>query len=151
LHRFVAPLASSNLDVPANVHPRCNPARPARRGLNVCGRTPLVLGLFALGDSQCVQEIDAMQRIAPSFPGVQFAAVAVNATRRATERLARSHHWSIPIAYDESGAVGTVYGMEVCPIIELARPGGTVAQRLIGDYWTHPAKLAAAVRRIAPR
>lgn len=146
-HRFVAPLAESNLDAAANAHPRCDPARPAKRGLNVCWRRPTVLALFATGYSPCVREVDALQRVAARFPEVQFAAVAVNASRSTTARLVRRHHWTIPVAYDLTGAIGQIYGVSVCPLVELVRPGGIVAQRLIGEKWEQPAALAAAVRR----
>jgi thiol-disulfide isomerase/thioredoxin len=148
LHRFVAPLASSDLDATANTHPRCDPAHPARRGLNVCGRRPIVLTLFALGAKPCVREVDTLQRLAASFPAVQFAAVAINADRRATAALRRRHHWTIPVAYDQTGVIGELYGMSVCPILELARAGGVVEQRLIGEHWEQPAALAAAVRKL---
>jgi hypothetical protein len=146
-HRFVAPLAKSNLDATANAHPRCNPARPAKRGLNVCWRKPTVLALFVTGHAPCVGEVDTLQRIAGSFPKIQFAAVAVNATRSSTARLVRRHDWRIPVAYDLTGVIGQVYGFSVCPLVELVRPGGIVAERLIGEKWEPPAVLAAAVRR----
>jgi hypothetical protein len=149
IQRFVAPLATSNLNVPANLHPRCNPARPARRGLNVCGRHPLVLGFFVTGAAACVSTVDALQSVSRRFRSIQFAAVAVNATRSATDKLVRRHHWTIPVAYDLTGAVGQAYGVEVCPIIELVRPGGVVQQRLIGYPWRRPGALAPRVARLA--
>jgi hypothetical protein len=75
LRHFVAPLATSDLNAPANISPRCDPARPARRGLNVCGREPLVLEFFALNAQPCIRAVDALQQVAPRFPGVEFAAV----------------------------------------------------------------------------
>lgn len=148
LHPFVAPLATSDLDVAANLHPRCDPRRPARRGLNVCGRRPLVLAFFALDGRPCVRAITAMQRVARTFPRLEFAAVAVDADRSATDRLARSHHWTIPIAYDLTGAVAQLYGVSVCPLIELAGAGGIVVRRLIGEGWERPARLAAAIQAL---
>ncbi len=148
LPRFVAPLASADLDVPANTDPRCNPARPARRGLNVCGRRAMVLTLFAAGAPVCVQSVQALETIAPRFPSVQFAAVAVGASKSQTEKLVRAHGWSIPVAYDSDGAVAVLYNVSVCPLIELARAGGTVAGRLIGQGWNNPVRLAGAVARL---
>ncbi len=146
LLRFVAPLATSDLDNPAaNAHPVCNPARPARRGLNVCDRKPVVLAFFATGEKGCVKAVDTLQAVSARFPAVTFAAVAVNADRAATDQLVRSHHWTIPVAYDVTGALAEVYGVEVCPIIEVARGNGVVGRRLIGQYWLAPAHLAAAV------
>jgi hypothetical protein len=148
LVKFVAPLATSDLNVAANAHPRCNPARPAKRGLNVCGHAPIVLDFFAL-DGTCEREVDALNAVAPEFPRLQFAAVAVNASRSQTLALVRKRHWTLPVAYDESGVIGQLYGVEVCPIIELARTGGIVSDLLIGEDWERPAQLAARVRTFA--
>ena len=151
LHRFVAPLATSDLNVSANANPRCNPARPSPRGLNVCGRTPIVLDLFATGAGPCVRSVDTLERLAPRFPHIQFAAVAVQASKASAEALVRSHHWTIPVAYDSDGAIEQIYGVAVCPLIELARRGGVVEQRLIGKTWIDTARLAAQVRRLEQR
>jgi hypothetical protein len=151
MHRFVAPLATSNLDVPANAHPRCNPARPARRGLNVCGRRPIVLAFFALGAGPCVREVDTLQTVAPRFRGVQFAAVAVNANRARTAAIVRAHRWTIPVAFDSTGVIGQLYGVSICPIVELAGPGGRIEDRLIGEGWEQPAQLATRVERLLAR
>jgi hypothetical protein len=147
LHHFVAPLATSGLDVPANVAPHCDPAHPARQGLNVCGREPIVLAFFALGAKPCIRAVDAMARVADRFPGLQFAAVAVGADRRPTLALVRSRHWKIPVAYDMTGSVAVQYDVTLCPMIEVAGRGGVVKRLLIGERWEHPAALAAAIRR----
>lgn len=151
LHYFVAPLATSTLNGDANVNPRCDPAHPNPQALNVCGRAPIVLTLFVTGSSDCEREVDTVQQVAHRFSGsgIQFAAVAVQGSRSKTLSLVRQHHWTIPVAYDKDGAVGALYGVAICPIIELARPGGTVEDRLIGDNWASPARLAARVSRLA--
>jgi peroxiredoxin len=151
LHRFVAPLAASGPDAPANTHPRCDPLRPARDGLNVCGRRPIVLAFFATDASPCVREVDALQRVSRRFGGLQFAAVAVDGSRADTVHLARRHGWTIPVAFDSTGAVGQIYGIEVCPIVELAAPGGMVVRRLIGESWERPEALATAVAAFVRR
>lgn len=148
LHRFVAPLAASDLDLAANVQPRCDPRRPAVHGLNVCDREPIVLAFFVLGSASCVRSVTALQDVSRRFPGRQFAAVAVGGGRAQTERVARSHRWTIPIAYDLTSAVGQLYGVVICPLIEVAGPGGVVERRLIGETWERPARLAAAIAGI---
>jgi hypothetical protein len=147
LRHFVAPLASSDLDVPANVSPRCDPARPASRGLNVCGREPLVLEFFVLNAQPCIRAVDALQRVAPRFPGVEFAAVAAGGDKRGTLALVRSHHWKIPVAYDSTAAVAQLYDVAVCPLIEVAGRRGVVKRLLIGERWEHAAALAGLLRR----
>jgi peroxiredoxin len=148
LHYFVAPLATSTLNGVANVHPVCDPAHPNPRALNVCGREPLVLGLFVTGSTDCKRQIDTLQAVSRQFPAnrVQFAAVAVQAGHSETAALVRAHHWTIPVAYDSDGAVGSLYGVAICPMVELAGRGGVVADRLIGNHWISPAALASKVR-----
>jgi hypothetical protein len=150
LHFFVAPLAASRVNRDANTSPRCDPGHPNREALNVCGRTPLVLAFFVTGSSTCERQVDTLQSVSREFPStqVQFAAVAVRAGRAQTAALVRSHHWAIPVAYDRDGALGALYGVEICPILELAYRGGTVAERLIGNHWLSDAALAASVQQL---
>ena len=111
LHKFVAPLATSGITLPANADPHCNPAKPQPHGLNMCNRRPIVLAFFVTGDGDCVRQVDALQRIAPQFPGIEFAALAVQASVSDALPLVRSHHWTIPIGTDSDGRVGALYGV----------------------------------------
>jgi thiol-disulfide isomerase/thioredoxin len=147
LRHFVAPLATSDLNVPANVSPRCDHVRPARRGLNVCGREPLVLEFFALNAGPCISAVDALQRVARRFPGVEFAAVAAGGDKRDTLALVHSHRWTIPVAYDSTAAVAQLYDVAICPLIEVAGRGGVVKRLLIGERWEHAPALAAVLQR----
>ena len=142
LRRFVAPLATSDLDVAANTSPRCDPAHPARRGLNVCDRGPIVLAFFATDGKPCVRAVSALQQLSAGYPGTTFAAVAAGSGKQATETLVRRHHWTIPVAYDSSTAVAALYDITVCPMIEVAARGGTVRALLIGDHWQSTRTLA---------
>jgi thiol-disulfide isomerase/thioredoxin len=153
LHNFVAPLATIGPDKPANPRPKCDPAHPNPLALNVCGRTPLVLAFFATGSGPCKRQVDTLQAVSHEFAprGIQFAAVAINASKQQTAKLVREHHWTIPVAFDSEGAVGALYGVEICPIVELARPGGVVAQRLIGEHWIDRTALAERVRALLTR
>jgi hypothetical protein len=150
LHLFVAPLATTGPDQPANPRPRCDPAHPNPRALNVCGRTPLVLVFFAPRSKACKRQVDTLQLVAREFPpaSAQFAALAVAAGRAETAALVGAHGWTIPVAFDSAGAIGALYGVSICPMIELARPGGVVAQRLIGEHWLRAPELAGQVRAL---
>jgi hypothetical protein len=151
LHHFVAPLATSKLDVPANVAPHCDPARPARQGLNVCGRRPIVLEFFVVGAAPCIKGVDALQHVAGRFPGVQFAAVAAGGDRRPTLALVRSRHWRLPVAYDMTASVAALYDVAVCPMIEVAGRGGVVKRLLIGERWDRAGALTVALHRVLSR
>lgn len=148
LRYFVAPRATGDVNLPANADPRCDPAHANPEGLNVCGRTPLVLAFFVTGSADCIREVDTLQAVSHQFPGVQFAALAVRGSRLGTRALQRSHHWTIPVGFDSDGRVGQLYGVEICPMIELAQPGGRVEQRLIGGRWTDPRRLAGQVGKL---
>ena len=148
LRHFVAPLATSDLNVPANVDPRCDPAHPAKRGLNVCGRGPIVLAFFAIDAKPCIRAVSSLQQIARRYPQMAFAAVAAGGGKSATLRLVRSRHWTLPVAYDSTAAVAQLYDVSVCPMIEVARRGGRVSRLLIGERWARPSALAHALARV---
>ena len=94
-----------------------------------------MLSLFVIGSSDCEHQVDALQTLSRRYPAIQFAAVAISGSRADTAALVRSHHWTIPVAYDRDGSVGGLYGVAVCPMAELATRGGIVRDRLIGDQW----------------
>jgi peroxiredoxin len=153
LHLFAAPLAVSTLNGDSNLNPPCTLVRHDPRALNVCllvKRGPLVLAFFVTNSSQCEREVDTMQALAGrrAFRRVQWAAVAVNGSHAATAKAVRRHGWTIPVAYDADGAVGGLYGVTACPLLELAERGGTVDQRLIGEHWLSQGALAARVRTL---
>jgi peroxiredoxin len=153
LHYFAAPLAASTLNGDANLQPPCTLARHDPRALNLCllaGRMPVVLAFFVTGSSHCTRQVDALQSLSLQFPAsaVRFAAVAVNAGHAQTAALVRSHHWTIPVAYDPDGSVGSLYGVVICPMIELAYRGGIVKDRLLGDRWVTAAAIGPFVRSL---
>jgi hypothetical protein len=82
---------------------------------------------------------------------VQFAAVAVNGSHAAVAKAVRAHGWTIPVAYDADGAVGGLYGVTACPLLELVARGGTVVQRLVGEHWLSEGALVARVRALLAR
>ena len=148
LPHFVAPLATSGLDAPANVAPRCDPAHPAHRGLNVCGRAPLVLAFFVPGAKPCIRSVSALQSVSGGFPTTTFAAVAAGAGRRATLALVRVHHWRIPVAYDATAAVAQLYDVVVCPMIEVTGRNGVVRRLLVGKRWASASALHRALTHV---
>jgi hypothetical protein len=154
LHNFAAPVATSRLNGNANFNKPCRLGYLGSRAVNTClltRRRPLVLAFFVTGSSSCVREVDTLEQVSRRFArvSVAFAAVAVRASQSQTARLVRSHHWTVPVAYDLDGAVGALYGVEICPLLELADRGGVVKYRLIGNRWLRPSALAAKVRSLA--
>lgn len=156
LHFFAAPLAASTLNGEANLDPPCTLAKHDPRALNVClvaRREPLVLAFFVTDSTTCKREVDTLQTVSHEFQPdqVQFAAVAAGGTHAATAADVRARHWTIPVAYDVGGLVAQTYNVDVCPLIELARRGGAVADRLIGNHWLSSQALAAKVRALLGR
>lgn len=153
LHNFAAPVATSRLNGNANLSKPCRLGYLGSRAVNTCLLTrhrPLVLAFFVTGSSACVREVNTLEKVSRQFAGgaVGFAAVAVRASRSQTARLVRSHHWTVPVGYDLDGAVGALYSVEICPLLELAYRGGVVRYRLIGNRWLQPSALAAKVRAL---
>ncbi|MGB9184929.1 MAG: redoxin domain-containing protein, partial [Solirubrobacteraceae bacterium] len=153
LHLFAAPLANTNLVGDANLNPPCTQARHDPRALNLClilRRRALVLAFFVIGSTDCENQVNALQQLSSRFPAdrVQFAAVAVNASRLEVAALIRSHRWTIPVAYDRDGSIGSLYAVAICPMVELARRGGVVRDRLIGDRWQTSEALAPRVQAL---
>lgn len=156
LHFFSAPLATSTLNGAANLSPPCTLALHDPRALNIClmaTRGPLVLAFYVTGSSSCLQQVDTLQAVSRQFSPrqVQFAALAVGSGQAKVAGEARSHHWTIPVAYDTDGRVGALYGITVCPLVELSKRGGVVSDRLIGNHWLSPTALASRVRALVAR
>ena len=88
--------------------------------------------------------IDAIWSKATWMNGAMSVSIA--GRMPAVAALIRSHRWTIPVAYDRDGSIGSLYGVAICPMVELARRGGIVADRLIGDRWQTSAQLAPRVQ-----
>lgn len=155
---FAVPLALGSLNGDADVathaddgaagkHPACS-----ERGagiLNVCQlyeRGPVVLALFVNGGS-CPAVVSDMQALAPSFAGVQFAAVAIKGDRGALRKLVRSRALSLPVGIDNDGALAALYKVASCPQVTFVYPGGVVQSKAL---LTRPprAKLRARVSEL---
>jgi AhpC/TSA family len=146
LINFAAPIATSNLVGDVQLADPCKFGEFGGRAVNTCvleKRGPLVIGFFVPGVGQCDREVSTLQGLAARFPGVQFVAVAASSSQASTARDVRKHSWTIPVAYDRDGALAQVYGVELCPMLELAQRGGVVRSLLFGANWDEPAKLAA--------
>jgi hypothetical protein len=139
---FAVPLAVGDLKGDANIATRANDGAAGRvpactvRGpqlLNICElyeQGPVVLALFIDGGS-CPDILSDLQALAPSFPGVRFAAVAIKDNRDQLRRLVRSRHLSLPVGIDRDGALAALYKLVSCPQVTFAYPGGVVQSAAI--------------------
>jgi hypothetical protein len=140
---FAVPLATGTVKGDANIATRADEGeagtRPACsvRGpgiLNVCQlyeQGPVVLALFVdLGS--CPEVLSDMEALAPSFPGVRFAAVAIKGDRGALRKLIRTRDLvHVSVGIDEDGALATLYKVASCPQVTFAYPGGVVQSRAL--------------------
>jgi hypothetical protein len=140
---FAVPLASGDLPGAADVATRPDDGSAgkvpacAERGpqiLNVCQlyeRGPVVLALF-VDSGGCAAVLGDLQTLAPSFPGVRFAAVSIKGDRGQLRALARSHGLSsVPIGIDAEGVLAALYKLSTCPQLTFAYPGGVVQSRAL--------------------
>jgi len=139
---FAVPLASGDLQGAADVATHANEGEAGRvpacneRGpqiLNVCQlyeRGPVVLALF-VDEGSCPDVLSDLQALAPSYPGVQMAAVAIKGNRSSVRKLMYTRHLSLPVGIDFEGALATVYKVVSCPQVTFAYPGGVVQSRAL--------------------
>jgi hypothetical protein len=155
---FAVPLARGEVNGAADVATRANDGAAGRvpackeRGqgiLNICElyeQGPVVLALFVDAGS-CPQILSDMQTLAPSFPGVRFAGVAIKGGRGELLKLMGEKNLSIPIGFDSEGALAGLYKQVSCPQVSFAYPGGVVQSRALLER-PAPATLRARVSEL---
>jgi hypothetical protein len=143
---FAVPLVLGNLSGDADIATRAGEGArgnvPAcqERGpeiLNICQlyeRGPVVLALF-LDAGSCTSILTDLQALAPSFPGVQFSAVALKGDRKQLRRLVRTRGLRLPVGLDRDGSLLALYKVATCPQVTFAYPGGVVQGAAL---LTHP-------------
>jgi AhpC/TSA family len=151
---FAVPLASGDLQGAADVATHANDGGAGRvpacseRGpqiLNVCElyeQGPVVVALFVDAGS-CPNVLGDLQALAPSFPGVRIAAVAIKGNHASVRRLVKERSLNLPVGVDIEGALATVYKVVTCPQLTFAYPGGVVQSRAI---LTRPTRAALRAR-----
>jgi hypothetical protein len=139
---FAAPLVLGDLDGNVDVATHADEGSAGRvpacreRGaqiLNICDlyeHNPVVLALFVDGGS-CADVLSDMQQLAPSFPGVRFAAVAIKGDREQLRRLVRAKQLSYPVGVDPDGRLAALYKVATCPQLSFAYPGGVVQSKAL--------------------
>jgi hypothetical protein len=139
---FAVPLVSGGLSGDADVATRPDQGSAGRvpacslRGaqiLNICQlyeRGPVVLALF-VDAGACPGVLSDLQALAPAFPGVGFAAVAIKGDRGPLRGLMRSRGLTLPVGIDADGALAVLYKVASCPQVTFAYPGGVVESRAL--------------------
>ena len=155
---FAVPLAVGDVSGDSDIATHPNDGAAGRvpacqeRGaqlLNICQlyeRGPVVLALFVDAGS-CPRVLATLQALAPSFPGVGFAAVAVKGDRDRVRALVRSLNLSLPVGIDRDGALAGLYKLVSCPQISFAYPGGVVQSPAL-ELQPTPAALRARLAEL---
>lgn len=142
---FAAPLALSALEGDVNVATKtgqgdaggvaaCSIRRPDV--LNLCALTergPVVLAFFATRGAECIRQLDLLDDLARTSPGIGFAAVSIKGDRGDLRELIKERRWTFPVGYDADGILANLYGVAVCPQISFLRKGGRVVSTSIGE------------------
>jgi hypothetical protein len=142
---FAVPLATAPgpADTDANVATKPGQGNAHHRACDVRGpgvlnscelaeRGPVALAFFATADKRCTRQVDVLDGLAPRFPDVSFAAIAIKAGRGQTAAVVRGHHWRLPVGFDHDAAVANLYAVAVCPLVTFADTGGTVTASTLG-------------------
>ena len=151
---FAAPLWNSGFGDHADANtgdgkvPPCRFHAPGAMNLCTLRRRYLVLGFVVLHHGGCEKQFDAMQALLKRFPQVNFAGIAIGASRSSLAKEARKHRWTFPVAYDHHGDVSVLYDVIVCPAVTLSYPGGRVLKTSLGKAATNPAVLATEIRTL---
>ncbi|MHB1539139.1 MAG: hypothetical protein ACYCUM_03405 [Solirubrobacteraceae bacterium] len=101
--------------------------------VNVCAlyeRGPVVLALFTDRGS-CPDVLRTMEALAPSFPGVSFAAVAIHNARPTTEKLLAADRISFPVGFDSGGVLAGLYRLASCPQVSFIERGGIMQSKAL--------------------
>jgi hypothetical protein len=157
---FAVPLALGSLSGDADTARHADEGSAGRvpacqeRGaqiLNACQLyegAPVMLALFVDGGS-CPDVLSDMQALAPSFPGVRFAAVAIKGERAKVRKLIGSHALTLPVGLDSDGALAALYKVATCPQLTFVYPGGEVQGEAILSRPTRAALRARLAELVA--
>jgi hypothetical protein len=155
---FAVPLALGAVNGDADIATHADDGEAGKRPacsvrgagiLNVCElyeQGPVVLALFVDGGS-CPRVLSEMQALAPSFPGVHFAGVALEGQRGELRALIRARNLTIPVGFDRDGVLAALYKVVSCAQLTFAYPGGVVQSKPLLEV-PAPATLRARVSEL---
>ena len=157
LPRFAAPLTTSGRDNDASIQPRAGGGHPAACAIRLSGvvnlcdlrRRPLVITFVANASSGCGSQLDRVDRVRSSFPGVNFLGVISHKSLADAASIVRSHGWTVPVVLDRDAALFNLYAIGDCPTTVFACAGGRSAGSRRG-YLTE-AQLRAAIQPLTRR
>jgi len=152
LPEFAVPAAAASLEGDANLAqddcetsslpcpegsrrtPACRISTPgAIRVCDLFGR-PLVISFWFDKGTDCAAQQDVVERAYRRYRGrVGFLSLDIRDDRETLRDLVRRHGWTMPVGYDRDGAVGSLYGIGLCPTFAYVYPGGTLESAGVGE------------------
>ena len=151
---FAAPLTSSDHDNDVNVQRKASGGVPAACDVRLSGvvnlcdlrRKPLVITFVANAGGNCGSQLNTVDRVRSSFPGVTFLGVISNKPLSEAKTIVRSHGWTGTVALDRDHELFNLYAIGDCPTTVFGRPGGRSAGTRRG--FLSDAQLRAKVRAL---
>jgi len=141
-----ANVAQDNCEISAIPCPEGSERTPACRvevaeSIRVCDffERPLVISFwFSKGGDDCIQQQDLVDAVFRRYRGrVGFLSLDIRDDRDTLRDLVRQRGWQMPVGYDQDGAVGSLYGVGLCPTFAYVFPGGTLQSASVGELtWT---------------
>jgi Redoxin len=111
---------------------RIDPAE-AIRVCDFFGR-PLVISFWFSKSGGCIAQQSLVERLYRRYRGrVGFLSLDIRDDRDTVRDLIRQRGWTMPVGYDRDGAVGSLYGVGLCPTFAYVYPGGTLQSASIGE------------------
>ena len=93
---------------------------------------PLVLAFLAAPSKRCIDQVDLLDSLQERYPRVQFAAVGIRGDHDKLNGIIRERGWTLPVAYDNDGALANAFGVAICPTITFVRRGGEADKTTYG-------------------
>ena len=108
---------------------------------------PLVISFWFTKSGGCVEQQDLVDEAFRHYRGrVGFLSLDIRDDRDTLRDLIRQRDWTMPVGFDRDGAVGSLYGVGLCPTFAYVFPGGTLQSASIGELTA--AQLSRRVDRL---
>jgi hypothetical protein len=108
---------------------------------------PLVISFWFTKSGGCVEQQDLVDEVFRRYRGrVGFLSLDIRDERDTVRDLIRQRGWTMPVGYDRDGAVGSLYGVGLCPTFAYVYPGGTLESASVGELTA--AQLGSRVERL---
>ena len=106
----------------------------------------VILNFWATWCPPCRAEMPSMETLYQRFKdqGLEILAVDLGEKAATVRQFIRSNRYTFPVLLDESGRVGSLYGIEAVPTSYIIDRGGKIIATVAGSFqWDNPRVIAA--------